>query len=549
VIGRVVLYTVLTLGSLIFVAPLLWMVSASLQDLGDIFSFPPHWIPISPDLDNYSRFLFPQEGGKDESANILRWFGNGLFVAGSVTALQLFFCSLAAYAFAKRRFRGRDRIFLLFLATMMIPAQVTLIPWYIILRHIPLFGGNDITGQGGHGWLDSYYGLIIPGIVSAWTIFFLRQYMRGISDEYLDAARGRRGERVPGLPDGRPPAHQARPGGVRDLHLHLRLGGPVRAADPDLEPRPLHRAARHGAVLGQEPPGLGPPDGGRRAGHDPGSDRVRPVPAPARQGDHPRRRQGLSVGVAVDDTPAWVDDAVLYGVVPSRFGPDGLRSVTARLPDLADLGVNALWLSPIAASPPGDYGYAVTDYLAVDPRHGTADDLRDLVRAAHGHGLRVLLDIVPNHTSDRHPFFREAEAGGPGSRYWDWYDRDAAGRATHYFTWTNLPNLNFANPEVREHVLEMSRFWVREFDVDGYRVDVAWGVQERAPDFWPRWRRELKALKPDLLLIAEASARDPRYVGHGFDAAYDWTGRARSSGPGRASSTTRPASRPVCMPR
>ena len=189
VIGRVVLYTVLTLGSLIFVAPLLWMVSASLQDLGDIFSFPPHWIPISPDLDNYSRFLFPQEGGKDESANILRWFGNGLFVAGSVTALQLFFCSLAAYAFAKRRFRGRDRIFLLFLATMMIPAQVTLIPWYIILRHIPLFGGNDITGQGGHGWLDSYYGLIIPGIVSAWTIFFLRQYMRGISDEYLDAAR------------------------------------------------------------------------------------------------------------------------------------------------------------------------------------------------------------------------------------------------------------------------------------------------------------------------------------------------------------------------
>jgi glycosidase len=69
----------------------------------------------------------------------------------------------------------------------------------------------------------------------------------------------------------------------------------------------------------------------------------------------------------------------------------------------------------------------------------------------------------------------------------------------------------------------MSRFWVREFDVDGYRVDVAWGVQERAPDFWPRWRRELKALKPDLLLIAEASARDPRYVGHGFDAAYDWT--------------------------
>ena len=184
VFGRVALYGVLIVGAAIFVAPLIWMLSASFQSLGNIFSFPPHWIPVDPSLSNYRRFLFGER-----SADILRWFFNSAFVALSVTVLQLFFCSLAAYAFAKRRFRGRDRIFLLFLATMMIPGQVTLVPWYIILKHIPFFGGNDALGNGGHGWLDSYYGLIIPGIVSAWTIFFLRQYMRSISDEFLDAAR------------------------------------------------------------------------------------------------------------------------------------------------------------------------------------------------------------------------------------------------------------------------------------------------------------------------------------------------------------------------
>ena len=84
---------------------------------------------------------------------------------------------------------GRNVIFVLFLATMMIPGQVTLIPSYLVLKSIPLFGGNDILGNGGHGWLDSYYGLILPGAVSAFGIFLIRQYMLTIPDEYLDAAR------------------------------------------------------------------------------------------------------------------------------------------------------------------------------------------------------------------------------------------------------------------------------------------------------------------------------------------------------------------------
>jgi multiple sugar transport system permease protein len=184
-------YVILVPGAILFVAPLAWLISASFQPVGDIFSWPPHWIPQNPTIEGYK--LFFGIGGDVAQARgaegVTRWFVNSAIVATSVTALQLFFNSLAAYVFAKRKFPGRDLIFLLFLATMMVPPTVTLIPNYLVLKHIPLFGGNDIFGLGGHGWLDSYYGLILPGAVSAFGIFLLRQYMRSIPDELLDAAR------------------------------------------------------------------------------------------------------------------------------------------------------------------------------------------------------------------------------------------------------------------------------------------------------------------------------------------------------------------------
>lgn len=128
-----------------------------------------------------------------------------------------------------------------------------------------------------------------------------------------------------------------------------------------------------------------------------------------------------------------------------------------------------------------------------------------------------------NHTADEHPYFRHAEQLGRRSPYYDFYERDPAGRPTHYFQWTNLPNLDFDHPEVRRMVAETFAHWVRRFDVDGFRVDVAWGVEQRAPDFWPELRRELQRIKPDLLMLAEASAREPYWARNGFDAAYDWT--------------------------
>jgi len=233
-----------------------------------------------------------------------------------------------------------------------------------------------------------------------------------------------------------------------------------------------------------------------------------------------RRMQPRTPGA---DHPAWVERAVVYGVVPRLFGPRGLADVTARLDDLRALGVNTLWLSPVTAAPPGDFGYAVTDYFRVRTEFGTEADLRELVTNAHARDMRVIIDFVPNHLSERHPYYVDAQARAARSAYFDFFARGSDRQATHYFDWTNLKNLNFDNPEVQQFVIAAFAYWVREFDVDGFRVDVAWGPRRRAPEFWPRWREELKRIKPDLLLLAEATARDSYYFWYGFDAAYDWT--------------------------
>ena len=221
------------------------------------------------------------------------------------------------------------------------------------------------------------------------------------------------------------------------------------------------------------------------------------------------------------ENPAWVEEAIVYGVIPRLFGSPGAKAIQEKLDDLADLGINAIWLAPINET--NDYGYSVIDYFALRDNFGSKEDFKSMVQAAHERGIRVLMDFVPNHTSNEHPYFKDTVEKGQDSPYWDFYDRDENGHYTYYFDWTHLPNLNYDNPEVRRMMIEAFSYWVREFDVDGFRVDACWGVQQRRPDFWPEWRRELKRIKPDLLLLAEASARDPYNFESGFDAAYDWT--------------------------
>ena len=190
--AKLVTYLVLAPVAILFVAPFAWLISASFQPLSDIFQTPPTWVPSDPTTAGYKGFLNVGEltrAQRGQGHGEWRWFLNSALVACAITVLQTFFSAMCAYCFAKRQFPGRDVIFVLFLATMMVPGYVTLIPNYIIIQHIPFFGGNDWSGSGGHGWLDSYFGLIMPGVVSAFAIFLIRQYMLSIPDELLQAAR------------------------------------------------------------------------------------------------------------------------------------------------------------------------------------------------------------------------------------------------------------------------------------------------------------------------------------------------------------------------
>lgn len=187
-----VTYLILTPLAILFVAPFAWLISASFQPIDQIFSNPPQWLPEETTGEGYQQFLNVgelTESQRSAGSGSWRWFANSAYVAIMVTTVQTLFNAMCAYAFAKRKFPGRNAIFILFLATMMVPSQVTLIPNFIILRRMPFFGGNDAFGIGGNGMLDSYWGLILPGTVSAFGIFLLRQYMMSIPDELLDAAR------------------------------------------------------------------------------------------------------------------------------------------------------------------------------------------------------------------------------------------------------------------------------------------------------------------------------------------------------------------------
>jgi multiple sugar transport system permease protein len=180
--GRAFRYLILSALAILFVAPFAYMVTSSFQPLSEMFSYPPKWIPTNPTLDNYVGFFT-----SDHPIGL--WILNSVFTTFAITVAQLFLSSLMAYTFAKRTFPGRDLLFFVVLATMMAPIQVTLIPNYLILKGIPLAGGNDIMGLGGQGWLDSYWAVIMPNLVSAFGIFLLRQFMKSIPDELLDAAR------------------------------------------------------------------------------------------------------------------------------------------------------------------------------------------------------------------------------------------------------------------------------------------------------------------------------------------------------------------------
>ncbi len=204
-----------------------------------------------------------------------------------------------------------------------------------------------------------------------------------------------------------------------------------------------------------------------------------------------------------DDSELWWRHGVFYQVYPRSFqdsnadGVGDIAGILERLPYLLALGVDAVWLSPIFRSPMADFGYDIADYTGIDPLFGTMADFDALVSAAHRSGLKIILDLVPNHTSDRHPWFAESRSsrdnpkrdwyiwrepardGGPpnnwlsefGGSAWQY---DAATRQYYYHAFlAQQPDLNWRNPRVRQAIHDVMRFWLRR-GVDGFRVDVIW---------------------------------------------------------------------------
>jgi len=166
-LGRGLVYLAIYGGAVLVVFPFAWMLSTSLKAETDVFSRNLNLIPWHPVWSNYAEAW--------EIAPFGRYFLNTVLVACSVTLVSLFLNSLAAYAFARLRFIGRELLFMLLLATMMIPFQVTMIPTFLILKQF--------------GWLDSYLGLTVPGFASAFGIFMMRQFMLSVPEDLLDAAR------------------------------------------------------------------------------------------------------------------------------------------------------------------------------------------------------------------------------------------------------------------------------------------------------------------------------------------------------------------------
>ena len=263
------------------------------------------------------------------------------------------------------------------------------------------------------------------------------------------------------------------------------------------------------------------------------------------------------------DTPAWVRDAIFYQIFPDRFASServhkpghmepwdapptthgfkggDLRGIAEHLGYLEDLGVNALYLTPIFSSA-SNHRYHTYDYLAVDPLLGGDDALRALLDAAHDRGMRVVLDGVFNHTGRGFWPFHHVLETGAASPYRGWFHLDDgrldAGRpllayppagtppsAHGYEAWWGLPalpKLNTGNPEVREFLFRVAEHWLR-FGIDGWRLDVPTEIDDEA--FWQEFRWRCRAIRPDAYLVGEIWAVAPEWLrGDRFDAVMNY---------------------------
>ncbi|EBY7415928.1 carbohydrate ABC transporter permease, partial [Salmonella enterica subsp. enterica serovar Alachua] len=163
--GRIITWTLLFIGGLIMITPLAFMFSTSLKTASQVYDL--RLIPAEPTLQNYATIL--------ADGRFVRWFINSMIVAVVVTLSNVFFDSLVGYTLAKFQFRGRYFIFLAILSTLMIPTEMLVIPWYLMSSKL--------------GWLDSYWGIMFPGMMTAFGTFLMKQFFEGVPNDFLEAAR------------------------------------------------------------------------------------------------------------------------------------------------------------------------------------------------------------------------------------------------------------------------------------------------------------------------------------------------------------------------
>lgn len=219
---------------------------------------------------------------------------------------------------------------------------------------------------------------------------------------------------------------------------------------------------------------------------------------------------GLPAGAAPASPPSWSLNQPIYEVNLQLFSQSGTyKELQKRLPKLKAMGVGILWLMPITTrgqlrafgSP-----YCVKDYKGFHAPYGSEQDFKDLVAAVHASGMRIILDWVPNHSSWDNPLTSEHK---------DFYKLDAAGNIQQAYSWSDVAQLNYANPALRAWMIDALKYWVTRYDVDGFRMDVAWGVPE---DFWSEARAALDQVKP-LFLLAESNNPKDQFS---FSSNYDW---------------------------
>ena len=214
-------------------------------------------------------------------------------------------------------------------------------------------------------------------------------------------------------------------------------------------------------------------------------------------------------------SPPWARNAVIYEINVRAFSPAGnFQGITSRLDELSKLGVDLLWLMPIHPNgqlkKKGTLGspYAVRDYYAIEPAFGTAADLHALIDGAHQRGMKVIIDIVANHTAWDSVMMAHPE----------FYKKDASGRIIPPIPdWGDVAGLDYSNSELREYMTKVLEYWLREFHLDGFRCDAAGMVPT---SFWEQVRPLLDKIQPSLFMLAEWNS--PDLMVNAFDADYEW---------------------------